>query len=63
MDRFIYLMPANTPEETRNAVTTPGMIAQRPAPVVVKSHLPFYLLHPKLLDTCKVLFNDISRLI
>ena len=59
--RFNFLMPSNTPEETRKAVPTPGMIAERPAPVVVKSHLPFYLLHPKLLDTSKVLsLNDVD---
>jgi len=46
-------MPANTPEETRKEVPTPEMIASMPSPVVVKSHLPFYLLHPKLLDTSK----------
>jgi len=26
-----------------------------PSPVVVKSHLPFYLLHPNLLDTSKAI--------
>ena len=25
-----------------------------PSPRIFKSHLPFYLLHPELLDTCKV---------
>jgi len=25
------------------------------SPRVLKSHLPFYLLNPKLLDTCKVI--------
>ena len=28
-----------------------------PSPRVLKSHLPFYLLHPKLLDTSKVSLN------
>jgi hypothetical protein len=28
-----------------------------PSPRIFKSHLPFYLLHPELLDTCKVNFT------
>lgn len=30
---------------------------------VVKSHLPLYLLNPKLLDTSKVSINDDSRIL
>ena len=54
-------MPANTPEETRKEVPTPEMISAMPSPVVVKSHLPFYLLHPKLLDTSKAALIQKTR--
>ena len=38
----------------RNVDEIDGMASPR----VLKSHLPFYLLNPKLLDTCKVIsFN------
>ena len=48
-------MPANTPEETRKVAPTPEIISKMTSPLVIKSHLPFYLLHPKLLDTSKVI--------
>ena len=31
-----------------------------PSPRVIKSHLPFYLLPPRLVDTCKVLIDSID---
>lgn len=30
------------------------VIDKKPAPRVIKTHLPFYLMHPKLLETSKV---------
>jgi hypothetical protein len=35
-------------------IPTLDQIESRPSPRVIKSHLPLYLLHPKLLDTSKV---------
>jgi len=35
-------------------IPTLEQIESRPSPRVIKSHLPLYLLHPKLLDTSKV---------
>ena len=52
---FDFLMHANTPEETRKVAPTPEIISKMTSPLVIKSHLPFYLLHPKLLDTSKVI--------
>ena len=37
------------------AIPTLGEIDNMQSPRVLKSHLPFYLLNPKLLDTCKVI--------
>ena len=51
--RFTYLMPVDAPAEIRKEVPTLGMIAGMPSPVVIKSHLPFYLLNSKLLDASK----------
>ena len=31
-------------------------IDQLPSPRVIKTHMPFYLLNPALLDACKVFF-------
>ncbi len=33
---------------------TPEKIVAMKSPRVIKSHLPFFLLPPKLIDTCKV---------
>lgn len=44
------------PPEFSSMVVPLEMIENLPSPRVIKTHLPFYLLHPKLLDTSKVIF-------
>jgi hypothetical protein len=41
------------PPEHSKMLITLDKVEQMPSPRVIKSHLPFYLLNPKLLDTCK----------
>jgi len=41
--------------ELQKFIPTLEQIEARPSPRVIKSHLPLYLLHPKLLDTSKVI--------
>ena len=36
-----------------------GNVDKMPSPRVIKSHLPFYLLHPNLLETSKVIISYI----
>jgi len=40
--------------KTPQSSLTLEKINQMPSPRVIKSHMPFYLLNPDLLDTCKV---------
>jgi hypothetical protein len=40
--------------KTPQSSITLEKIIQMPSPRVIKSHMPFYLLPPDLLDTCKV---------
>ena len=40
--------------KTPQSSLTLEKINKMPSPRVIKSHMPFYLLHPDLLDTCKV---------
>ncbi|XP_057376854.1 sulfotransferase 1A1-like isoform X2 [Daphnia carinata] len=47
--------PERMPQEIRDCWSLESM-AKRPSPRIIKSHLPFYLLPPKLLDTCKVVY-------
>ena len=46
--------------ELQKFIPTLEQIEARPSPRVIKSHLPLYLLHPKLLDTSKVI-NKMTR--
>jgi hypothetical protein len=39
---------------TRNESNMLNSVDKMPSPRILKSHLPFYLLHPELLDTAKV---------
>ena len=47
------LLPSSVMEMIR-LIPTLETIELLPSPRVLKSHLPLYLLHPKLLDTSKV---------
>ncbi|KAI9555126.1 hypothetical protein GHT06_017641 [Daphnia sinensis] len=54
---FPYMLPPGTmPAEFTKMMVTLEMVEEMPSPRIIKSHLPFYLLHPKLLDTCKVVY-------
>lgn len=46
--------PAKFPAELEMGFWKLKSLAERPSPRVIKSHLPFHLLPPKLLDTSKV---------
>ena len=48
--------PNQIAPELKNSVPSPEEIDKLPSPRVVKSHLPFYLLHPELLYTSKVVY-------
>ncbi len=51
-----YMIPPGlAPPEFDKMILTLEMVENMPSPRVIKSHLPFYLLHPKLLDTSKVI--------
>ena len=53
--RFPYLSSMESlPPQVRATLTTLDKIEAMPSPRMIKSHLPLYLLHPKLLDTSKV---------
>lgn len=43
-------------DEIHLVKSTHEEIDQMPSPRVIRPHLPFYLLHPDLLDTCKVVY-------
>ena len=43
-----------TPPKIMDNLITIDKIEEMTSPRVIKSHLPFYLLPPKLLDTAKV---------
>ncbi|KZS03672.1 Sulfotransferase family cytosolic 1B member, partial [Daphnia magna] len=54
---FPYMLPPETmPAELTKMMVTLEKVEEMPSPRIIKSHLPFYLLHPKLLDTCKVVY-------
>ena len=38
-----------------------GNVDKMPSPRVIKTHLPFFLLHPNLLETSKVIISYISK--
>lgn len=44
------------------ALLTIEKVEKMPSPRVIKSHLPFHLLPPDLLDTAKVLDKKIHRI-
>ena len=46
--------PRVAPPELGKLIMSLEMIENMLSPRVIKSHLPFHLLHPKLLDTSKV---------
>ena len=51
MNRSAYFLP----EAVRHQVLSGAdALSKLPSPRIIKTHLPFYLLHPKLLDTSKV---------
>lgn len=54
--RFAYFTPASVDEviPPLHKSVTLEMINKMPSPRIIKTHLPLCLLHPKLLDTCKV---------
>ena len=39
-----------------------SQIKEKPAPRIIKPHLPFYLLHPTLVETAKVIILIIPKL-
>nr|CAH0104487.1 unnamed protein product [Daphnia galeata] len=45
-----------TPPKIMDNLITIDKIEEMTSPRVIKSHLPFYLLPPKLLDTAKVIY-------
>jgi hypothetical protein len=50
-----YLTPASKRQHHLNPMAiTADQIEKMPSPRIIRPHLPFYLLHPKLLDTSKV---------
>jgi hypothetical protein len=49
------MVPVNTVPQDHTMMLTLDKVEKMPSPRVIKSHLPFYLLNPKLLDTCKVI--------
>ncbi|XP_046437572.1 sulfotransferase 1B1-like [Daphnia pulex] len=53
---FPYMIGSCLPPEHSKMLITLDKVEQMPSPRVIKSHLPFYLLNPKLLDTCKVVY-------
>lgn len=55
---MIYSMPYLTSELEVQPYLAQHLqnVEKMPSPRILKSHLPFYLLHPKLLDTSKVFF-------
>nr|CAH0099007.1 unnamed protein product [Daphnia galeata] len=53
---FPYMIPVNTVPQDHTMMLTLDKVEKMPSPRVIKSHLPFYLLNPKLLDTCKVVY-------
>jgi len=51
------MIPADSlPPGHSNMMITLDLVEKMPSPRVIKSHLPFYLLNPKLLDTCKEIY-------
>lgn len=53
--RMRYMVPPGVaPPELDKMMIPLEKIETMPSPRVIKSHLPFHLLHPKLLDTSKV---------
>lgn len=53
--RLPYMIPSKfTPPEFQKMTIPLEVIERMPSPRAIKSHLPFYLLPPKLLDTSKV---------
>jgi len=57
--RHAYRLPTlgQVSVENKEDVTkliTLDKIEEMPSPRIIKSHLPFYLLPPRLVDTCKV---------
>lgn len=54
---MFYRFPYLTPEDSTQSITklhSLEKIENMPSPRIIKTHLPLYLLHPELLDTCKV---------
>ena len=49
-----YLISEKSSSSMKNMMAL-AKVSRLPSPRVIKSHLPFYLLHPQLLDTSKVL--------
>ena len=45
-------------QEMLDVMPHTDVIDKMPSPRVIKSHLPFYLLPPQLLETCKVIFSN-----
>lgn len=36
-----------------------SQLEEKPSPRIIKPHLPFYLLHPTLVDTAKVILSKL----
>ena len=49
-----YLSPASVRKQPNPMAITAAQINQMPSPRIIRPHLPFYLLPPKLLDISKV---------
>ncbi len=50
----------NYPPEIRDVIKL-EVREKMPSPRILQTHLPFYLLHPDLLDTAKVLISSALR--
>lgn len=57
---FTFLDPTKAPPEMaepmKKIIPDIEFIENLPSPRIIKTHLPLYLLHPKLLDTAKACF-------
>ena len=53
-----FIAPVNLLNERKEAIVKTPLDAydEVPSPRLIRPHVPLYLLHPELLDTCKVVY-------